>query len=127
MRSGEMAALRATLRLTVVADAWLTAPAVVFQAISGVVLTKLLGWSFTSPWSLAAWGLFVFVGACWLPVVALQLRLDREARHAASVQALSAAFHRRFRLWFGLGVPAFTAMVIILYFMVAKPLPVAVS
>jgi uncharacterized membrane protein len=30
-----------------------------------------------------------------------------------------------FRLWFALGVPAFTAVVLIIYLMVAKPLAVA--
>src|SRR5437588_9838653 len=64
MRDGDIGVLRGTLRLTVVADAWLTAPAVVFQAVSGVVLMTLLGWPLLSPWSIAVWSLFVFTGAC---------------------------------------------------------------
>jgi uncharacterized membrane protein len=47
-RSGDIATLRSFLRLTVFADAWLTAPAVIFQAVSGVVLMHQLGWSLTS-------------------------------------------------------------------------------
>ena len=43
LRTGEIAALRTVLRLTVIADACLTAPAVLFQAVSGVVLMHLLG------------------------------------------------------------------------------------
>lgn len=122
LRSGEIAALRAVLRLTVVADALLTAPAVIFQVVSGIVLMRLLGWPYVSAWSLATGFLFVLVGACWIPVVAIQRRLERDARQAASLAALSAAFHRRFRLWFALGVPAFAAVVLIVYLMVAKPL-----
>jgi len=38
--------------------------------------------------------------------------------------ALSARFHRVFGWWVGLGVPAFSAVVVIFYFMVGKPLPV---
>jgi len=122
MKTGEIASLRAVLRLTVIADACLTAPAVVFQALSGIVLMNLLGWPMASAWSIAAWGLFVFVGLCWLPVVAIQNMVGREARRASSVEELPARFHRWFGWWFALGVPAFTAVVLLVYLMVAKPL-----
>lgn len=125
LRSGDIGALRATMRLTVVADAWLTAPAVVFQAASGVVLMTLLGWPLLSAWSVAVWTLFVFTGTCWLPVVWIQVQQWREARDAASVAALSEVFHRRFRLWFALGVAAFAAVIAIYWLMVAKPMAIA--
>ena len=124
LRSGEIGALRAILRLTVVADAYLTAPAVVFQALSGLALMHLLGWPFASAWSIAVWCLYVLVGVCWLPVVAIQVQLKREAERATSMAALSAQFHRRFRWWFALGIPAFAAVLVIFYLMVAKPLAV---
>jgi uncharacterized membrane protein len=55
--------------------------------------------------------------------------LDRNNAHqrrerAASMGALPAQFHRRFRWWFALGIPAFAAVVVIFYLMVAKPLAV---
>lgn len=125
MRAGDIGALRGTLRLTVVADAWLTAPAVVFQAASGVVLMTLLGWPLLSAWSVAVWTLFVFTGTCWLPVVWIQVQQWREARDAASVAALSEVFHRRFRLWFALGVAAFAAVIAIYWLMVTKPMAIA--
>ena len=125
MRAGDIGALRGTMRLTVVADAWLTAPAVVFQAVSGVVLMTLLGWHFLSAWSVAVWSLFVFTGVCGLPVVRIQILQGRDARDAASVSALSSAFHQRFRIWFALGVGAFAAVIAIYWLMVAKPLAVA--
>ena len=122
MRSRDIGALRSVLQLTVSADAVLTAPAVLFQMVSGVVLMDMLNWSLTSPWSVAVWWLFVLVGCCWLPVVALQVLLKRDAERADSVDALPAKFHQRFCYWFGLGIPAFTAIVVIFYLMVAKPL-----
>ena len=122
MRSGEIAALRAVLRLTVIADAVFTTPAVLFQVISGIVLMRLLGWPYISTWSLVTAFLFVLVGACWVPVVGMQRRLERDARQATSLAALPAGFHRLFRVWFALGVPAFVAVVVIMYLMVAKPL-----
>lgn len=125
LRTGEIAGLRTILRLTVIADACFTAPAVVFQVVSGLVLMNLLGWPLVSPWSVAVWSLFIFTGACWLPVVAIQMRLSGESERAATIDALPARFHRWFHWWFVLGVPAFTAIVVIFYLMVAKPLSVS--
>jgi uncharacterized membrane protein len=124
LRTDDIAGLRLVLRLTVLADAGFTAPAVIFQAASGVVLMHLLGWSLMSPWSLASWSLFALTGACWLPVVVMQMRLSREAERAPSIAALTLEFHRRFRLWFLLGIPAFIAVVALFYLMVAKPLAI---
>jgi uncharacterized membrane protein len=125
MRAGDIGALRGTMRLTVLADAWFTAPAVVFQAVSGIALMTLLGWPILSTWSIAVWSLFILIGACWLPVVWIQVLQWREARDAPSVSALSAIFHARFRIWFALGVAAFAAVIAIYWLMVAKPLAVA--
>lgn len=125
LRSGDIGALRLVLRYTVIADACFTAPAVAFQAASGLALSARLGWPLVSAWSVAVWALFVLAGACWLPVLYIQARLHRESRAAASVAALPARFHALFRLWFALGVPAFACVVAIYWLMVAKPLPVA--
>jgi len=122
LRSGEIAVLRSALRWTVIADACFTAPAVVFQAVSGLVLMSLMGWPLVSPWSAAVWSLFVLTGACWIPVVVIQIRLSREAERAASIQALPARYHRWFQFWFALGIPAFISVILIFYLMVAKPL-----
>jgi uncharacterized membrane protein len=122
LRSGEIAALRALLRLTVIADAWFTAPAIALQLVSGVALMHLRGWPLASPWAAASFALLALAGACWLPVVVIQIRLCREAQRAASIDALPAGFHWLFRVWFALGVPAFAALIVIFYLMVAKPL-----
>ena len=122
MRGGTLEALRSTLKLTVIADACLTAPAVAFQAASGVALMSAQGWPFLSAWSIAVWSLFFVAGACWLPVLVIQARLARAAREAASVASLPPGFHRMFRWWFALGVIAFACVIAIYWLMVAKPL-----
>jgi uncharacterized membrane protein len=124
VKSRELTSLRSILLLTVIADAWLTAPAVVFQALSGIVLMRSLGWPMASAWSAAVWGLFILVGLCWLPVVWIQIVLKTEAARVSTIEALSPQFHHRFKWWFALGVPAFMAVVLLFYLMVAKPLPV---
>lgn len=124
MAVGEIDGLRAVLRLTVVADALFTAPAVLMQLASGVMLVRLNGWSLTSPWAMTVLAMFALVGALWLPVVWIQARMSQAANRAASIAHLGPAFHNRFALWFVLGVPAFLAVVGIFWLMVAKPLSV---
>lgn len=125
LQAGDLGALRTILSLTVRADYLFTAPAVLAQLVSGIALMRILGWSYTSPWALTVFALFALIGACWLPVVALQARLSAVALAAASTRDLPTAFHRQFRWWFGLGIPAFGALLAIFYLMVAKPLAVA--
>ncbi|MGE0759191.1 MAG: DUF2269 family protein, partial [Pirellulaceae bacterium] len=112
----------AVLRLTVVADAVFTAPAVLFQVVSGIVLMRLYEWPIFGPWALWVWGLFVLVGACWLPVVVMQIKLSRWAEAAPTVADLPERFHRVFRWWFVLGVPAFLMVLAIYLLMVLKPI-----
>lgn len=124
MASGEIDGLRTVLRLTVIGDTVFTAPAVVVQLVSGLVLVHMNQWSLTSPWSLTVLGLYVLVGAFWLPVVVIQILMSREAAVARSMSDLTATFHRRFLIWFVLGVPAFLIVIVIFYLMIAKPLVV---
>lgn len=125
LRSGDIGALRSVLRLTVTADAWFTAVAVGFQAASGLRLMDALGWPLASAWSIAVWSLFAFAGACWLPVVVIQIHLRRTALGVPSTEWLPRSFHRWFKVWLALGVPAFLAVIAIMWLMVAKPLAVA--
>ena len=124
MRSGDIGSLRSVLRLTVVADACFTLPAVAFQAASGAILMKQLGWAHPSAWAIAVWALFIFAGACWVPVLCIQAHLKRTAERVSTIEWLPRSFHFWFRVWYGLGVPAFAAVIAIYWLMIAKPLPV---
>lgn len=109
-------------RIVVLADFVFTATAVVIQPISGLGLIHLQGWSLTSSWLMAAYGLYVLIGLCWLPVVWIQYRMMKLAERAAADGAvLPVAYHRLFRWWFALGWPAFAGVLAIYWLMVAKP------
>lgn len=120
-RSGEVAAIARVTRLTILADFVFTTPAVIIQLVTGFALLQVLSLPWTTPWVLAALALYMLIGACWLPVVAIQLRLARlaAAAHAAG-QPLPAAFARLMRVWFILGWPAFLAVLAIFWLMVRK-------
>lgn len=106
----------------VVADALFTATAVIVQPLSGALLAHLTGWSLTTPWIMLSIGLYLITGLCWLPVVIIQLRLRDLARSAAvSGSPMGPDYRRMFRSWVLLGIPAFTAVLAILWLMVARP------
>lgn len=107
--------------IVVLADFIFTATAGVVQPVTGFILMSLMERSF-APWIVAALSLFVFVGACWVPVVFIQMRMKKLAEQAVAEGAgLPAEYDRLYRIWFALGVPAFLAMVVIFYLMLAQP------
>src|SRR5262245_53776891 len=106
-RTGDVHAIAAVAKLVVKADTWFTAPAVVFQFGSGLALAMMAGFPLKSLWIVASIVLFVLVGACWLPVVWLQIRArDLAISAAASGAPLPPEYHRIMRWWFALGWPA---------------------
>jgi uncharacterized membrane protein len=86
MEEGEMGLVRGVLRLTVLADAVFTAVAAALQPVTGYFLWRMTGGHWPDRWLAWVLALYVFVGACWLPVVVLQVRLRNAAtRPAASL------------------------------------------
>ncbi len=119
-RSASLEAIALTARHVVLADWLFTAPAVVLQFVSGVLLMERLGYSYASAWFLWVISLFCFVGLCWLPVVAIQCRLKALAESALASGRLDARFGPLMRAWTLLGIPAFAAVLAIFFLMVFK-------
>ena len=106
----------------VVADLLFTATAVIAQPLTGLGLALLIGWPLTEGWLLVSLALYVLTGLFWLPVVWIQLRMRDLARAAAREgMPLPGQYHRLFRIWFACGIPAFLAVLAILWLMLAKP------
>ena len=120
MEHGDIGLIRGVLALTVTADAIFTATAAVLQPVTGWLLWRMTGGTWPDRWLLLVLGLYVFVGACWLPVVALQVQLRNAALRVPSVGQLDARFHRRFRTWFVLGWPAFLAVMALFALMLTR-------
>ncbi|WGS52771.1 DUF2269 domain-containing protein [Paraburkholderia sp. D15] len=116
-------AIATVARLVVRADLWFTTPAIVVQPISGMWLAHSAGWPVNTPWIVAALGLYLLAGACWLPVVWLQWMMARLAwtANAQGASALPLLYWRYARYWEWLGYPAFVAMVAVYWLMVFKP------
>lgn len=121
-RSGNLQAMAVSGRNVVIADWIFTAPAVIVQPVTGLLLAQRAGFGLGDSWLLASVALYLLVGACWLPVVWLQIRMRRLAEAAAAGGTPLPRLHRRYaRLWFALGWPAFLGVVAIFWLMIAKP------
>jgi uncharacterized membrane protein len=121
-RSDSVAARAFVARQVVRADWWFTTPAGIVQPVTGVLLAHWAGWPLSTPWLAVSIGLFVLAGLCWLPVLWLQLRLAEMAEAASSRGcALDPRYADYARWWERLGYPAFAAMLVVFYLMVAKP------
>lgn len=121
-RTADAAFIAATARTVIIADAVFTATAVVVQPVTGAALAWVMGFSLAEPWIVASFVLYLLVGACWLPVVLIQMALRDLARAARDAGTpLPARYHRLFRIWLILGWPAFAGVVVIFVLMIAKP------
>lgn len=122
-RTRSVPVIAAVSRLVVRADWWFTTPAGLFQPLSGIWLAHAAGWPWRSTWIVAAAMLYVIAGACWLPVVWLQLELTKMARvaHQSRFTELPDRYWRFAKLWERLGYPAFVAMIAVYLLMVFKP------
>ena len=122
-RASDPTVAAAFMRWAVVADWLFTATTIIFQPLSGFYLAHLVQLPLTSRWIVWSLVLYVVAGACWIPVVFIQMRMRRLAEAAAAAgTALPADYDRLLRWWVALGIPAFFSLVIVFYLMVAKPM-----
>ena len=121
-RTRNTQAIAEVSRLVVKADFWFTAPAGIVQPVTGLAMISLAGYPLTQTWLLWTYALYALAGACWLPVVWLQIRMAALAATAAHNSVpLPARYWQYARYWERLGYPAFLAMLAIYVLMVFKP------
>ncbi|HWA61289.1 MAG TPA: DUF2269 family protein [Caulobacteraceae bacterium] len=121
-RTGDSRTVAAVARIVIVADFLFTATAVVAQPVTGLLLAHAAGYRLGEGWIVLSMGLYVVTGLFWLPVVWMQMRLQRLASAAAAAgETLPAAYHRLFRWWFAFGFPAFAAVLGIFWLMLTRP------
>ncbi|HEX2139781.1 MAG TPA: DUF2269 domain-containing protein [Woeseiaceae bacterium] len=120
--TGDVAAIAAVARIVVVADYLFTATAVVAQPLTGIALAAVRGYPLTEGWILLSLLLYLFVGAFWLPVVWMQIRMRNLAVEAAAAHApLPRRYHNLFWCWFAFGFPAFAGVLAIFWLMIRRP------
>ncbi|WP_299197198.1 DUF2269 domain-containing protein [uncultured Amphritea sp.] len=120
--SGNLEAISVTNRLVVRADWIFTTPTVVIQPVTGFWMLSLAGMSLEQTWLWVSIGLYLLAGACWLPVVVLQIKMRNQADNCRKqAQPLPESYYKQLKIWVALGIPAFLAMVAVTALMVLKP------
>ena len=121
-RTSDPSFVARTASVVVIADMLFTATAAIAQPITGYLLMRHIGWAFSEGWLALSLVLYVIIGLFWLPVVWIQKMMRDEAM--TSVQhgiSLTPRYHRLYRIWFACGIPAFSAIIILLWLMVNRP------
>ena len=120
-RNGNIQNIAITNKHVVFADWVFTTPTVIIQPLTGIWMASIIGWPLTTDWILISLILYFIAGACWLPVVFLQIRMQKISELALKNNTeLPKGYWRYARIWFWLGVPAFIAMVLVVLLMVFK-------
>jgi len=121
-RSGSLEAQSVVSKWVVKADWWFTTPTVIFQLASGIWMIWKAGWAWDARWIVMTLALYALCGACWLPVVWLQVKMAKIAQTAQqSGGTMPAQYWRYAKIWELLGYPAFCATLVIYFLMVMKP------
>lgn len=121
-RRKDIAGIYFATRHVVIADWVFTTPSVIIQLLTGIALAHTLGFELTEGWILWALVLYCFAGACWLPVVWMQIKMRDMAKAAFENNTpLPERYWHMNRWWITLGSLAFPAIIIVFYLMVYKP------
>jgi uncharacterized membrane protein len=121
--SRDVRAIAVVSRHVVLADWIFTSTTVIIQPLTGIYMIYLAGFPWTSKWIMWTLALYALAGACWLPVVWIQIKMRDMAQVAARDNMdLPAQYWRYLKIWTALGIPAFIAMVIVFWLMVSKPM-----
>ena len=116
-RSENAEAMKVTTENVVLADWFFTTPAIVVQILTGIWLTQRLGIPYNSVWFITVIALFFLVGACWLPVVRIQIRV----RNLIRENRLNSGYRKLMTAWIALGIPAFFSILVLFVLMVYRP------
>ena len=123
-RSKNLEAIKTMTRHVVLADWLFTAPAVLGQFVTGILLVDQLHYNSHSRWVVTVIALYTFVGFCWFPVLIIQYKLRKLADSKFESGRVDQQFIRLMRIWTALGIPTFAVALVILWLMVTKPLAV---
>lgn len=123
-RSRNRQAMAVVTRHVMKADLYFTTPSIVVQPLSGFGLMALAGYEMRfvpMNWLGLSMLLYFVAGACWLPVLWLQWRMHVVAALEPQQPVIPDVYWRYERSWTLLGIPAFFALVVVFWLMVAKP------
>ncbi len=121
-RGGDVQAIASMARKVVRVDLAFTATSGLVLPITGALLMWSAGFSPDVPWLIASYILYVITFACWILATRLRIKVrDTVTAAARKGEALPDCYYRYMRWWFQLSWPAFIALLVVFYLMMAQP------
>ncbi len=120
-RSGNLQSQYFTNRMVVFLDWIITTPTVIIQPITGIMLAHVMKMNLLSDWFLNIYLFYAIVGAAWLPVVWLQIKMKQLTDQAVlNNEPLNPKYYRYQKAWEFLGYIGFSGAMILFFLMVTK-------
>ncbi len=121
-QSGDLKVIAFADREIVRADWFFTVPSGLALPLTGAIMVELYHLPWSTPWIVIGLGGWAAAGLTWLPAAFLQMRMRDLVRRALAEErdTLPEGYHRAHRTWMMLGVPSFTAAMLVLWAMIAK-------
>lgn len=115
-KRAQASTVKEVLKLVILADTIFTTPSVVIQLITGVMLSNLMGLTYTN-WFWVVISVSFIVLILWVRAAFIQVKLKKILGQENEIPE---KFHRLMNAWFYLGVPSFLGSVFLYYLMVYK-------
>ncbi len=115
-KKSQFSTVKDVLNFVITADMIFTAPSVIIQLITGIMLSNMLGLTYTN-WFWVVLSVSFIVLILWLRAAFIQVKLKKLIENKTE---LPPRFHQLMKFWFYLGIPSFLGAVYIYYLMVYK-------
>lgn len=115
-KKSQFSTLKDVLNFVIIADTIFTAPSVVVQLITGILLSNIMGFTYTN-WFWVVLSVSFIVVILWLRAAFLQIKMKKII---ANETKLPPQFHQLMKAWFYLGIPSFLGAMYLYYLMVYK-------
>lgn len=115
-KRSQVSTLKEVLKLVLLADTIFTTPSVIIQLITGVLLSNMMGLTYTN-WFWIVISVSFIVLVLWLRAAFIQVKLKKILEQENEI---SEKFHSLMNVWFYLGVPSFLGSIYLYYLMVYK-------
>ncbi len=115
-KKAQFSTVKDVLKIVIVADLIFTAPSVLVQVITGILLSNLMGLTYSNWfWIVLAVSFLVFV--LWIKAAFIQVKLKKLIENE---DQFPPKFHQLMKVWFYLGIPSFLGAIYLYYMMVFK-------
>ena len=115
-KKSQVSTIKDVLRFVILADTIFTAPSVVIQLITGILLSNMIGLIYTH-WFWLVISVSFIVLVLWLRAAFIQVKLKKIVEEENKI---TEKFHHLMNVWFYLGVPSFVGAIFLYYLMVYK-------